>query len=199
MIRKILTLILCLIISSCGGFTEVAGLKFKNSVNIKPNSGGNPNSLFDAVELNNGMVVGFDRPIGKCGGGIAFFGILLPLIPVWFTMNNCEKEFIIVAAGGDIKLDLKLKYNGNIYEPIFVGNKVTYDGNIYAPPTNVEGAIGYASLIPEYKFRIPNFWKFRMADDKAIIVSGKTKDGKDFTEELPVKWGVMTYYNWAVP
>jgi hypothetical protein len=38
-----------------------------------------------------------------------------------------------------------------------------------------------------------------MADDKAIIVIGKTKDGKEFIEELPVKWGVMTYYNWSFP
>ena len=38
-----------------------------------------------------------------------------------------------------------------------------------------------------------------MADDKAIIISGKTKDGKKFTEEIPVKWGVMNYNNWAVP
>jgi len=197
MIRKILALMLCLIICGCGGFTKVAGLKFKNSVNIKPNSGGNPNSLFDVVELNNGTIVGFDRPIGKCGAGITFFGIALPVIPVWFTMNSCEKEFVIVAAGGGAKLNLK--YNGNIYEPTFTENKVIYDGNIYAPPTNVKGEIGYARSTPEFKFKIENFWKFRMADDKAIIVSGKTKDGKDFTEELPVKWGVMTYYNWAIP
>jgi hypothetical protein len=38
-----------------------------------------------------------------------------------------------------------------------------------------------------------------MADDKAIIVIGKTENGKEFTEELPVKWGVMTYYHWSFP
>ena len=38
-----------------------------------------------------------------------------------------------------------------------------------------------------------------MANDKAIIVIGKTEDGKEFTEELTVKWGVMTCSNWALP
>lgn len=51
----------------------------------------------------------------------------------------------------------------------------------------------------KFKFKIDNFWKFRMANDKAIIVIGKTEDGKEFTEELTVKWGVMTCSNWALP
>jgi hypothetical protein len=38
-----------------------------------------------------------------------------------------------------------------------------------------------------------------MANDKVIIVSGKTKDGKEFTEELPVKWGVALYKEWSFP
>jgi hypothetical protein len=198
MIKKISLIILCLSISSCGGFTYVAGLKFKKEVGAKTH-GGNPGFTSDTTKLSNGIIIGFDRPIGKCGGGLTFFGILLPVIPVWFTMNSCEKEFVIVDAGGDIKLDLKLKYNGNIYEPNFTGNKVTYDGNVYAPQTNVKGEIGYSYSTPEFKFKIDNFWQFRMADDKAIIVIGKTKDGKEFTEELPVKWGVMTYNNWAIP
>ena len=187
MIRKILTLTLCLVISSCGGFTKVAGLKFKSSVDTGKPTGGNPNSLSDVVKLENGIVISFPRPIGECGARISFFGIILPVIPVWATWNSCEDSFDINISRSEI-LNVKLKYNGIIYDPVVVKKKidVTHSGILYG-------------LLTEYRFQIINFWKFRMADDKAIIVSGKTKDGKDFTEELPVKWGVMTYYNWAVP
>lgn len=48
-------------------------------------------------------------------------------------------------------------------------------------------------------FKIPSFWKFRIADDKVIIVNVKTEGGKEFTEEVPVKWGVMSYHHWSFP
>ena len=50
----------------------------------------------------------------------------------------------------------------------------------------------------KFKFKIDDFRKFKGADDKAIIISGKI-DGKKFTEELPVKWGLMLYKNPSIP
>ncbi|MBU6338373.1 MAG: hypothetical protein KGQ36_00145 [Rickettsiales bacterium] len=185
MIKKLLTLILCLIIINCGGATYVAGLKFKKGVDAESDHG-NPNSTTDVVKLSNGKFINFPRPIGECGAGITFFGILLPVVPVWFTLNSCEEEFVINSTSEKI-LDIKLKYNEKVYNHIAIEKWEKKQGDqVY-----MEGK--------KFKFKIDNFWKFRMADDKAIIVSGKTKDGKDFTEELPVKWGVMTYNNWVVP
>ena len=184
MIRKLLILTLCLIVSSCGGISIVAGLKFKSSVDIGPDTGGNPNSLSDAAKLSNGKFIIFERPIGKCGGGVNFFGIILPIIPVWMNLNSCEKSFDVNISSLEIS-GAQLKYNNTVYEPVVIEKLIEH-------MTEYE----YGK---KFKFKIDNFWKFRMADDKAIIVSGKTKDGKEFTEELPVKWGVMTYYNWAFP
>ena len=186
MIKKILTIILCLIISSCSGFTSGAGLKFKTE-NRTENK---------FVKLKNGTFATFQEPIGDCGSSITFFGILLPVIPVWFSLNICEKSFNIDFTGtsGVPRLEqdtkIKLKYNGIIYDPITVEKLVMFYGK------NGENKSEYGK---KFKFKINNFWKFRMADDKAIIISGKTEDGKEFTEELPVKWDVMIYNNWALP
>ena len=185
MIKKLFTLALCLIVTNCGGISVGAVVKFKKSVNAE-SFAGNPGFITDTVKLSVGRFISFERPMGECGAGITFFGIILPVIPVWATLNSCEKEFVINSTSEEIS-DLKLKYGKKIYDPIAVeiwekkhGNKVYMDGK-------------------KFKFQIPNFWKFRMADDKAIIVSGKTKDGKEFTEELPVKWGAMLYNEWSVP
>ena len=183
MIRKIILILLCLSISSCGGFSVVSGLKFKKAVKAETNAG-NASFTDDVVTLKNEKFISFNRPIGKCGAGITFFGIILPIIPVWITLNNCEEDFIINFYGTwqmKNNVDLKLKYNGTIYHAVSIEN-ITKDG-----------------YRKKYKFTINNFWKFRMADDKAIIVTGKTEDGKEFTQELPVKWGVMVYNNWAIP
>lgn len=185
--KKISILILCLILSSCGGFTEVAGLKFKKEVNSKTH-GGNPGFTGDVVKLNSVTTVAFERPIGKCGASVSFFGILLPVIPVWLNFNSCDKSFDIDIYGFEILA--KLKYNGTTYEPIKVEKLI----EVHVQDEKYKYEYGR-----KFKFKIDNFWKFRMADDKAIIVIGKTKDGKEFTEELPVKWGVMTYYNWYLP
>lgn len=178
MIRKILTLTLCLIISSCSGFTSGAGLKLKTGDHF--------------VKLGNEQFIVFEKPIGNCGASVIFFGIILPVIPVWLNLNSCEKGFDVEVTGiqklgEDAKI--KLKYNGIIYDPVstekltmFYGKKGEYQ----------------AEYSKKFKFKIDNFWKFRMADDKAIIVNGKV-DGKDFIGELPVKWGVMTYNSWAIP
>jgi hypothetical protein len=182
MIKKLLTLTLCLIITSCNGFTSGAGLKFKT---------GNRD-----VELKSGTFVMFQEPLGKCGASVTFFGILLPIIPVWFRSNSCEKSFDIDFTGAvsipklGQNANIKLKYNGVIYDPVAVEKLVMFYGK------NGEHQSEYGK---KFKFKIDNFWKFRMADDKAIIIIGKTEDGKEFTEELPVKWGIMTYNYWEVP
>jgi hypothetical protein len=188
MIRKIFLIILCLSISGCGGFNVAAGIKFKKEVNAK-SFAGNPGFTGDSVILNIDTGITFERPIGKCGAGITFFGILLPVIPVWFDLNSCERSFDIDVIGiqrfGE-DANLKLRYNGIIYSSVAVEKLIE--------PYKTKYEYG-----KKFKFKIDNFWQFRMADDKAIIVSGKTKDGKEFTKELPVKWGVVTYYHWSFP
>ena len=99
--------------------------------------------------------------------------------------QKCEKGFDVSISGVEVS-NTKLKYNGTVYDPVIIEKLIE--------PYKTKYEYG-----KKFKFQIPNFWKFRMADDKAIIVSGKTKDGKEFSEELPVKWGVMTYYNWSFP
>jgi hypothetical protein len=182
MIKKLLTLTLCLIISNCIGFNSAAGLKFKTGDKV--------------VKLKNGTFVTFERPIGNCGTKVTFFGIILPVIPVHFSSNSCEKSFDIDFAGAvsipelGREAGVKLKYNGIIYDPVAVEKLVMSYG------INGENKSEYGK---KFKFKIDSFWKFRMADDKAIILSGKTKDGKEFTEDLPVKWGVMVYKNPDLP
>jgi hypothetical protein len=188
MIKKSLTIALCLIIANCGGISVGAGVKFKKSVGAE-SFGGNPGFMKDVIKLSNGTIIGFERPISNCGAGITFFGIVLPVIPVRMTLNSCEKSFDINISGLEIS-NAKLKYSNTSYEPVAVEKLIEVHGQ------NEEYKYEYGK---KFKFRIDNFWKFRMADDKAIIVSGKTKDGKEFTEELPVKWGVMPYNEWSFP
>ena len=177
MIKKLLTLTLCLIISSCSGFTSGAGLKLKTGDSY--------------VKLGN-EVISFEKPAGNCGASVVFFGIVLPVIPVWFNFNSCEKAFDIKVTGiqrlgEDAKI--KLKYNGVTYDPVSV-EKLTM---LYGKKGEYQAEYG-----KKFRFKVENFWKFRMADDKAVIISGKV-DGKDFIGELPVKWGIMTYDNWVIP
>ena len=186
MIKKLLILTLCLIVSSCGGISVGAGVKFKKSVNAE-SFAGNPGFTSDGVKLNNDISINFPRPIGECGSGVTFFGIILPVIPVWFNLNRCEKSFVINISDTEV-LSAKLKYNGVIHDPVATERRV-----------DIAHSWVLYGVLTEYKFQIPNFWKFRMVDDKAIIVSGKTKDGKEFTEELPVKWGIMLYKEWSFP
>lgn len=185
MIKKILMLSLYLMISNCGGFNAASGLKFKKEIDTK-SFAGNPGFTGDVVRLKNDRFISFERPIGECGTNITFFGILLPVIPVWITLNSCDEEFVINSTSNGI-VDLKLKYNGKLYDSIAIekwekkhGDQVYMDGK-------------------KFKFKIPNFWKFRMADDKAIIITTEAKDGQKFTDELPVKWGAMTYRHWSFP
>ena len=180
--RKVLILVLCLAITSCGGFSITAGLEFKKEVGAKSH-GGNPGFTSDIIKLNNNLVVGFDRPIGNCGAGITLFGILIPIIPVKFTLNNCKKSFSIDVSSLKIS-SLELKYDGNIHKTISVEKLTENTGYEYGK---------------KFKFKIDNFWKFRVADDKSIIISGKIEDGTKFTKELPVKWGVVTHNHWVFP
>lgn len=186
MIKKLLTLTLCLIVFSCGGISVGAGIKFKKSVNAV-SFAGNPGFTSDGIKLSSDIAISFPRPIGECGARVTFFGIILPVIPVWLNLNSCEKSFVINISDTEV-LSAKLKYNGVIHDPVTIERKsdITHSWVLY-------------EVLTEYKFQIPNFWKFRMADDKAIIVRGKTKDGKEFTEELPVEWGIMPYKEWSFP
>ena len=187
MIRKIILAILCLSISSCNGFTAGAGLKFQTENRTE--------NRF--AKLKNGMFFDFEKPAGNCGAGIIFFGILLPVIPVWFISNSCEKSFDIaftsIVSNPELgrEANIKLKYNGIIYNPVAVEKLLE---SYYIQ--NGENRLQYGR---KFKFKIDNFWKFRMADDKAIIIIGKTEDGKEFTEELLVRWGIMTYNEWSGP
>ena len=174
MIRKLLIIILCLIVSSCGGVTFVTGLNFKKEVESGAN-GGNPGFTSDSVKLSSGKFIGFARPMGNCGAGVTFFGIALPIIPIKFTFNNCDENFYIKTESKEI-LNLKLKYGDNVYEAISI-KKITKD-----------------EYRKEFRFKILDFSDFKAANDVVIIVVGD-----NFTQELPVKWGVMTYNNWSFP
>jgi hypothetical protein len=182
MIRKILTLTLCLILFSCVGFNSSAGLKFET---------GN-----EVVKLKNGELINFETPIGDCGAKVVFFGILLPVIPIWFRANSCEKSFDIAfnSIVGNPKLwreaNIKLKYRGDIHDPITV-EKISEYYYMLRGEQNLQ-------YDRKFKFRIDDFRKFKTSDDKAIIISGKI-DGKKFTEELPVRWGVILYKNPSIP
>ena len=126
MIKKILCTLLCLTFISCGGFTKVAGLKFNKLGNSHPNYG-NAGFTDDAIKLDNReKFIGFMRPMGECGGGVSFFGILLPIIPVGFTLNSCEENFFITTEGHEI-LNLKIKYGNTTHDYISL-EKITHDG-----------------------------------------------------------------------
>jgi hypothetical protein len=187
MIKKIITFILCLVLSGCSGFTIGSGLqfKFKNKIESK------------FVELNNGTFATFEEPVGNCGSSVTFFGVMLPIIPVWFNLNSCEKTFSINFTGGgfgDSKIEenvnIKLKYDGIIYNPISTKKLVMFYGK------NGEYKSEYGQ---KFKFKINDFRKFRMSNDKVIIIRGKTANGKYFVDEIPVKWGFIIYNKWAIP
>lgn len=184
MIRNIFIILLCLSVCSCGGLSIIAGAKFKKEVGAKTNAG-NASHTDDTVKLSNGIIISFDRPMGDCGAGITFFGIILPVIPVWLNLNSCENSFDVNISGLEVS-NAKLNYNGIMHDPIVTKKLIE--------PYKTRYEYG-----KKFKFQIHNFWKFRMADDKAIIVSGKTKDGREFTQELPVKWGIMRYNQWSLP
>jgi len=182
MIRNLIILILCLTLSSCIGFNSATGLKFQTGDSR-------------VVELKNGVFIHFERPIGNCGVRMTFFGIVLPVIPVWFSSNSCEKSFDIDFAGATSvsklgqEAKVRLKYNGIVYDSVAVEKLVALYGK------NGENKLEYGR---RFKFKIEDFHKFKTAKDKAIVVSGKI-GGKEFTEELPVKWGVIFYKNPSIP
>ena len=105
---------------------------------------------------------------------------------MWANLNNCKKEFVI-SSSAENTLNLGLKYNKKVHNPVSIKRWEKKHGDqIYMDGRN-------------FTFKIPSFWKFRTADDKAIIVSVRTDSGKEFTEEVPVKWGGMTYHHWSFP
>ena len=127
---------------------------------------------------------------------MTFFGIVLPIIPIWFDSNSCEKSFDIAFTSiiSNPKLgrevNIKLKYSGVVHDPVTVEEVSEYYYVLKG-----EQKLQYGR---KFKFKINNFKKFKEADDKAILISGKI-NGKEFTEELPVKWGVMVYKNPSIP
>jgi hypothetical protein len=183
MIRKLLILTLCLTISGCIGFNTATGLKFKTGDDR-------------VVELKNGTFISFEKPIGNCGVRIIFFGVILPIIPIWFSSNSCDKGFdiafttIISNPKLGREINIKLKYSSAIHDPVEVEKVSEY---YYA--LKGEQRLQYER---RFKFKIDNFEKFKEVNDKAMLISGKI-DEKDFTEELPVKWGVMFYKNPSIP
>ena len=182
MIRKLVIFILCLALSSCIGFNSATGLKF--------NTGDDR-----VVELKNGIVVSFERPIGNCGVRMTFFGIILPIIPIWFSSNSCEKSldinfnYSISIKKLNKDSGIKLKYNDIIFHPFAEEKLIMFYGK------NGEYQSEYGR---KFKFKIDDFKNFKEAEDKAIIISGKI-DGKEFIEELPIKWGLMLYKNPSIP
>lgn len=169
MIKKLLILTLCCFIPGCGGGTFVAGLKFKKEVGAETNPG-NPGFTSDVVKLKSGKFIGFERPIGKCGAGVTFFGIILPIVPVWANLNSCEKGFEVNISGLEVSKAM-LRYNNVTYNPISV--------EILAEPYKTKYEYGR-----KFKFKMDDFQEFRFANDKLIIVTAKAKDGTEFTQEL---------------
>jgi len=97
-------------------------------------------------------------------------------------MDSFKQLYKRISVGVSSKVsNLQLKYNGKIYDAFDSSEKLMDDAGY------VRGT--------RYKFKIDSFWKFRMADDKALIVTGK--DG--FVQELLVELGVVNYYNWSFP
>jgi hypothetical protein len=182
MIRKLVIFILCLTLSSCIGFNSATGLKFKNES--------------ETIKLKNGTFVNFEKPIGNCGVKVIFFGIILPIIPIWYNSNICEKSFdvafnaIINNPKLESEINIKIKYNNIVYNPVAI--EKLFDFNYVL---RVESKLQFGR---KFKFKIDDFKNFKEAEDKAIIISGKI-DGKKFTEELPVKWGLMLYKNPSIP
>jgi len=186
MIKKILILLTLIITTSCVGFSIKAGVKFHKTVDAHTLHG-NPGYIADNVRLQNLDVIYFPRVLGECGGGVTLSCILVPVIPVWIYLNKCHERFYINIPGS-LVTNIRIKYNGIIYDPITVESHINFahSGIVHA-------------VLKKYKFKIENFWKFRMADDKTMIVNGKDGSGKEFEEHIPIKWGIMLYYNWNFP
>lgn len=181
MIKKLFIILLCFNLTSCGGFSFRTGLKFDKSVNARTDRG-NPSRTGDTLKLNNEKWGVFYRPMGECGTGVVFFVFVVLPVPVWFHTNMCEKELIIETSFNDI-MNLQLKYNDKVHDA--VEKKVTYVETVLFRPTGNK---------TEYKFKIDNFWKFKFAKDKALIIT--SKDG--LVQELPVKWGIVWYNDWSI-
>lgn len=115
------------------------------------------------ISFGKGDSIGFSY-LGQCGGGISFFGMLIPLIPIPI-FNKCEKNGF-----GDIS-DLYLSSIG-------VTLQLYYNEKIYDSYTE-NGLV---------KFKITNFSDFKKANDKALIIHKKQPDGALWTKKLPFDW-----------
>lgn len=112
------------------------------------------------------------RYFGLCGGGVDLFGIILPIIPIDFHKNTCEKNGFYVSS---VKKYPNLRFN------------IKYDGKIY------EQQIKDYGYIKTVSFPISNFKEFKKAKDKTLIIHKKTKDGKTIIKEVPFEWKIKTH------
>lgn len=181
MIKKLFIILLCFNLTGCGGFSFRTGLKFDKSVNSKTYAG-NPGFVSNVLKLDNDDIISFYRPMGECGTGVVFFVFVVLPVPVWFHLNSCSKKIVINSDSEEI-LKLQLKYNDKVYDVIDKKNEFIEQGSFKAMGSNTR-----------YIFKIDNFWKFKFAKDKALIIT--SKDGS--IEELPVKWGIIWYNDWSI-
>ena len=181
MIKKLFILILCFILSSCGGVSYRMGIKFKklDKLNKFKDNYYLSNS---AVKVKNGEIISFDTPMGRCGVGITTFGILLPIIPIKIhLLNTCNNGITLIDITNKVKA-LQIKYNGKLYDGFREEKKVI-------------DVIDHYINVSTFKFKIDNFKKFKSAKDKVLIIT--TNDG--FTQEIPIEWGLLRYDSWAFP
>ena len=181
MIKKLFIILLCFNLTGCGGLSFRTGLKFDKSVNARTDRG-NPSRTGDTLKLNNEKWGVFYRPMGECGTGVVFFVFVVLPVPVWFHLNSCSKKIVINSDSEEI-LKLQLKYNDKVYDVIDKENEFIEQGSLKAMGSNTR-----------YIFKIDNFWKFKFAKDKALIIT--SKDG--LVQELPVKWGIVWYNDWSI-
>ena len=130
-----------------------------------------PNGIFDKEGAKffgekDGSKIVFHF-LGRCGNGISFSGIIIPIFP-WLFFNKCEEDGFYISTKyylGTIGVQLQLRYNGITYDP-YIDN----------------GSI---------KFKISNFSAFKNAKDKTLIIHKKKPDGTMWSKELPFDWKIV--------
>ncbi len=162
-IKTLIVLLLLVFLNGCASIEIQAGPKFDKSLYPEAISAHRINDSSDRIVLNDGTEVTFKRAVGLCGarGGV---GIILIIPFPLFMPNTCEEGFLIHGYTYGAVINLKLKYNNKIYEPI---NIRRYTKNF------------------EIEFKV-NMKELLGSEYKAIIVE---KEG--FIQELPFEWGVM--------
>ncbi len=167
MINKICFLTFLILINSCVFIDiESAGV-FKAPA--KYHSPKNNASKETIIEMQDGTKIIFSYLGGHCGGGVSFFGVILPVIPS-YSSNTCEKEGLFISNKSSLEKNsittIQLKYNNRIHK--------------------------YYIDRGQLKFKIPNFSAFKKARDKTLIITKKTDNGNIITKEIPFEWKITT-------